>query len=92
MAGLQAIFNHIDNLELNISNVQEKLSFKTFLKRLNYCFLSRRLDMRSNAAFKTHSVISASMELPSYRDALLRIARFMPRFSILQHFETQESL
>lgn len=79
-------------LELNASrDVEEQRFYENVLSRLHYAFNFRRLKFEADHTFSSNTVLSTLLDNPSFRDALLKIAKFIPSFSLMQHYTDQSS-
>ena len=74
-------------LELNASrDFEEQRFYENVLSRLHYAFNFRRLKFEADHTFSSNTVLSTLLDNPSFRDALLKIAKFIPSFSLMQHY------
>ena len=92
LPGLNSVLEHMTTLELNASrDVEEQRFYDNVLRRLHYAFNYRRLKFAPDHTFSSNTVLSTLLDNPSFRDALLKIAAFIPSFSLVQHFADQSS-
>lgn len=84
LQGLKAIEDHLVTLELNSGRDSYDLDkFEHTLKRLYYAFSYHRITFHENHKSSSDTVISTLLDNPSFRDALLKIGRFIPSFNLV---------
>ena len=88
LQGLKAIEDHLISLELNSGRDYDALEkFERTLRRLYYAFSYHRITFHENHKSSSETVISTLLDNPSYRDALLKIGKFIPSFNLVQHYK-----
>ena len=71
-------------LDLNSSRDGDDSSgFELTLRRLHFAFTHRQINFYMDHSYSSDTVLSTMMDNPSFRDALLRIGKFIPSFSLV---------
>ena len=82
--GLNTLYEHLMMLDLNSSRDEDDSSgFELTLRRLHFAFTYRQINFFMDHSFSSDTVLSTMMDNPSFRDALLRIGKFIPSFSLV---------